>query len=205
MKDVRAKRSRSGSSTRAKEHGKFDVQVADLKELKLPILDEPHHPRLKKYVHDSTKAWSAIVDASDAFVFVTPEYNYTLPPALVNALDTVYHEWTYKPIGFVSYGGVSGGMRAVQTAKLMVTGFKMMPMIEAVNIPFFSQLIERACSRATKLMTRPLPVMLDELLRWANAMKVLVDSRLRCAAPSRKQRCRRPRPPRRRPRSDNGR
>ena len=101
--------------TRAKEHGKFDVQLADLKELNLPILDEPHHPRFKKYVHDSTKAWSAIVDASDAFVFVTPEYNYTLPPALVNALDTVYHEWTYKPVGFVSYGGVSGGMRAVQT------------------------------------------------------------------------------------------
>jgi NAD(P)H-dependent FMN reductase len=82
------------------------------------------------------EAWSDIVGGSDAFVFVTPEYNYTIPPALVNALDTVYHEWTYKPVGFVSYGGVSGGMRAVQTAKLMVTGFKMMPMVEAVNIPF---------------------------------------------------------------------
>jgi NAD(P)H-dependent FMN reductase len=159
--------------TRAKEHGKFDVQLADLKELKLPILDEPHHPRLKKYVHDSTKAWSAIVDASDAFVFVTPEYNYTLPPALVNALDTVYHEWTYKPIGFVSYGGVSGGMRAVQTAKLMVTGFKMMPMIEAVNIPFFSQLIDAGVFKSNDVHDKAAPVMLDELLRWANALKIL--------------------------------
>jgi NAD(P)H-dependent FMN reductase len=159
--------------TRAKEHGKFDVQLADLKELKLPILDEPHHPRLKKYVHDSTKAWSAIVDASDAFVFVTPEYNYTLPPALVNALDTVYHEWTYKPIGFVSYGGVSGGMRAVQTAKLMVTGFKMMPMIEAVNIPFFSQLIDAGVFKSNDVHDKAAPVMLDELLRWANALKPL--------------------------------
>ena len=59
-----------------------------------------------------------------------------MPPALVNALDTLYREWTYKPVGFVSYGGVSGGIRSVQTAKLMVTGFKMMPMVEAVNIPF---------------------------------------------------------------------
>jgi len=158
---------------RAKEHGKFDVQLADLKELKLPILDEPHHPRLKKYVHDSTKAWSAIVDASDAFVFVTPEYNYTLPPALVNALDTVYHEWTYKPIGFVSYGGVSGGMRAVQTAKLMVTGFKMMPMIEAVNIPFFSQLMDAGVFKSNEVHDKAAPVMLDELLRWANALKIL--------------------------------
>ena len=158
---------------RVKQHGKFDVHVADLKELNLPILDEPHHPRLKKYVHDSTKAWSAIVDASDAFVFVTPEYNYTLPPALVNALDTVYHEWTYKPIGFVSYGGVSGGMRAVQTAKLMVTGFKMMPMIEAVNIPFFSQLIDAGVFKSNDVHDKAAPVMLDELLRWANALKIL--------------------------------
>ena len=124
--------------TRANERGTFDVELADLKELNLPILNEPDHPRLKKYVHDSTKRWSAIVGGSDAFVFVTPEYNYTIPPALVNALDTVYHEWTYKPVGFVSYGGASGGMRSVQTAKLMVTGFKMMPMVEAVNIPFYT-------------------------------------------------------------------
>ena len=159
--------------TRAKEHGKFDVQLADLKELNLPILDEPHHPRLKKYVHDSTKAWSAIVDASDAFVVVTPEYNYTLPPSLVNALDTVYHEWTYKPIGFVSYGGVSGGLRAVQTAKLMVTGFKMMPMVEAVNIQFFSQLIDAGVFKSNDVHDKAAPVMLDELLRWANALKPL--------------------------------
>ena len=58
---------------RARQHGKFDVQVADLKELKLPLMDEPHHPRLKKYVRDSTKQWSATLEASDAFVFVTPE------------------------------------------------------------------------------------------------------------------------------------
>ncbi len=159
--------------TRATEHGKFDVQLADLKELNLPILDEPQHPRLKKYVHDSTKKWSAIVDGSDAFVFVTAEYNYTLPPALVNALDTVYHEWTYKPVGFVSYGGVSGGIRAVQTAKLMVTAFKMMPMIEAVNIPFFAQLMDNGVFKSTELHDKAVPVMLDELLRWTNALKVL--------------------------------
>ena len=158
---------------RARAHGKFDVQLADLKELNLPILDEPNHPRLKKYVHDSTKAWSAVVDGSDAFVFVTPEYNYTMPPALVNALDTVYHEWGYKPVAFVSYGGVSGGMRAVQTARLMVTGFKMMPMVEAVNIPFFTQLIEGGVFKSNEVHDKAVPVMLDELLRWADAMKVL--------------------------------
>jgi len=158
---------------RAKQHGTFDVQVADLKELKLPILDEPDHPRLKKYVHDSTKRWSEIVGGSDAFVFVTPEYNYTMPPALVNALDTLYHEWTYKPVGFVSYGGISGGMRSVQTAKLMVTGFKMMPMVEAVNIPFYTQLMENGVFKSNELHDKAVPVMLDELFRWSEALKAL--------------------------------
>jgi NAD(P)H-dependent FMN reductase len=158
---------------RATEHSKFDVELADLKELNLPILDEPHHPRLKKYVHDSTKRWSEIVGGSDAFVFVTPEYNYTIPPALVNALDTVYHEWTYKPVGFVSYGGISGGMRAVQTEKLMVTGFKMMPMVEAVNIPFYTQLVENGVFKSNETHDKAVPVMLDELLRWAEALKML--------------------------------
>jgi NAD(P)H-dependent FMN reductase len=158
---------------RAKQHGKVDVHVADLKELNLPMMNEPHHPRLKKYVHDSTTQWSDIVDSSDAFVFVTPEYNHSIPPALVNALDTVYHEWTYKPVGFVSYGGVSGGMRAVQTGKLMVTGFKMMPMVEAVNIPFFAQLMENGAFKSNETHDKAAPVMLDELLRWAEALKVL--------------------------------
>ena len=159
--------------TRANEHGTFDVELADLKELNLPILNEPDHPRLKKYVHDSTKRWSAIVGGSDAFVFVTPEYNYTIPPALVNALDTVYHEWTYKPVGFVSYGGASGGMRSVQTAKLMVTGFKMMPMVEAVNIPFYTQLMENGVFKSNELHDKAVPVMLDELRRWSEALKTL--------------------------------
>jgi NAD(P)H-dependent FMN reductase len=159
--------------TRAKEHGKFDVELADLKELNLPLLNEPDHPRLKKYIHESTKRWSAIVGGSDAFVFVTPEYNYTIPPALVNALDTVYHEWTYKPVGFVSYGGVSGGMRSVQTGKLMVTGFKMMPMVEAVNIPFFSQLMENGTFKSNELHDKAVPIMLNELLLWAEALKAL--------------------------------
>jgi NAD(P)H-dependent FMN reductase len=158
---------------RARQHGTFDVQVADLKELNLPLMNEPHHPRLKKYVHESTKRWSAIVDGSDAFVFVTPEYNYSTPPAFVNALDTVYHEWTYKPVGFVTYGGISGGLRAMQMTRTMVTAFKMMPMVEAVNIPFFTQFIQDGVFKANETHEKAVPVMLDELLRWSEALKPL--------------------------------
>src|SRR5580698_7853291 len=59
-------------TARAKDHGGFDVNVADLAELDLPMLDEPDHPRLGKYTKRHTKEWSAIGDAADAIVFVTP-------------------------------------------------------------------------------------------------------------------------------------
>jgi len=158
---------------RARQHGKFDVQVADLRELNLPLMNEPHHPRLKKYVHESTKQWSAIVDGSDAFVFVSAEYNYSTPPALVNALDTVYHEWTYKPVGFVTYGGISGGLRAMQMTRMMVTGFKMMPMVEAVNIPFYTQFVQDGVFKANETHEKSVSPMLDELLRWSEALRGL--------------------------------
>src|SRR5450432_1598506 len=127
---------------RAKSHGAFDVELVDLKDLNLPLIDEPKHPRLLAYEHEHTKAWSAIVKASDAFVFVTPEYNYSTAPALLNALDYLFHEWAYKPAGFVSYGGVSGGIRSVQMVKQPLSALKVVPIPEAVTIPFFAQLMD---------------------------------------------------------------
>ena len=67
---------------KARVHGGFDVEVLDLKEIGLPMLSEPNHPRFKQYTLDSTKRWSATVAALDAFVVVTPEYNHGTPPAL---------------------------------------------------------------------------------------------------------------------------
>ena len=158
---------------RAQEHGKFDAQLVDLKDVDLPLLSEPKHPRLRQYEQETTKAWSAIVGASDAFVFVTAEYNYSTPPALLNALDHVYHEWSYKPVAFVSYGGVSGGLRAMQMTKLIVTGFKMMPMVEAVSVPFYTQLMEDGVFKSNETHDKAVGPMLDELLRWTEALRPL--------------------------------
>ena len=78
---------------RARDHGGFDVVVADLAELRLPLLDEPSHPRLRQYTHQHTKDWSATVERSDAFVFVTAEYNHGYPAPLKNAIDYLHFEW----------------------------------------------------------------------------------------------------------------
>ncbi|MEO8503838.1 MAG: NAD(P)H-dependent oxidoreductase [Acidobacteriota bacterium] len=157
---------------RAKRRGNFDVTLLDLQQVALPMFDEPRHPRFGQYEHDHTKAWSALIAPADAFVFVTPEYNYSAPPSLTNALDFLSAEWAHKPVGFVSYGGVSGGTRAVQMAKQTVTALKMMPLSEAVAVPFFQQSIENGVF-TNELQDKPADALLDELHRWAEALKTL--------------------------------
>lgn len=160
----------------AGRHGAFDVELVDLAEVDLPLLDEPAHPRLRQYEHDHTKKWSVKVDSADAFVFVTPEYNFSSPPALVNALDYLYVEWNYKPVGFVSYGGASGGLRSVQMTKNIVTTLKMMPIVEAVHVPFFSQFIDDSGKfAADDRHEKAAAGMLTELARWTKALKPLRD------------------------------
>jgi NAD(P)H-dependent FMN reductase len=149
----------------AAEHGAFDVELVDLADVALPFLDEPNHPRLRRYEHDHTKAWSARIDAADAFVFVTPEYNYGYPATLKNAIDFLHFEWQHKPVGFVSYGGVAAGTRAVQQLKQVVTTLKMLPLFEAVSIPFHAQFIdEEGRVQANDVMTGAAAAMLDELV-----------------------------------------
>jgi NAD(P)H-dependent FMN reductase len=159
---------------RAKEHGKFEVRLVDLQEVNLPVFDEPRHPRLRKYEHAHTKAWSATVEAADAFVFVTPEYNYSAPPSLINAIDFLSAEWAYKPAAFVSYGGPSGGVRSPQMAKQLLVALKVMPIPEAVAVPSFqNQVNEQKEFMATEAQTKAARSLLDELARWATALKAL--------------------------------
>jgi NAD(P)H-dependent FMN reductase len=159
----------------AKQHAGFEAELVDLADMNLPIYDEPKHPRLQQYEHEHTKRWSASVNAAEAFVFVTPEYNFGPPPSLVNAVNYLYLEWNYKPAAFVSYGGISGGMRAVQTEKLMLTTLKMVPILETVLIPMVAQHIDKATGAfaATDVHRDSAAVMLGELLRWTNALKPL--------------------------------
>jgi NAD(P)H-dependent FMN reductase len=156
---------------RAAEHGGFDVGLVDLAELELPLLDEASHPRLRRYTKQHTHEWSALVDAADAFVFVTSEYNHGYPAALKNAIDYLHHEWQYKPVGFVSYGGVAAGTRAVQQLKQVVAAIKLVAVVEAVNIPFVAQFIDsQGVVQANEVMEQAARAMLDELVRVQAAL-----------------------------------
>jgi NAD(P)H-dependent FMN reductase len=158
---------------RVTEYGAFEFEVVDLAELALPLLDEPEHPRLRRYTKDHTHAWSAIADAADAYVFVTSEYNYGYPAALKNAIDYLHHEWRYKPVGFVSYGGVGAGTRAVQQLKQVVTALRMLPTGASVNIPFVAQFLRDGVIRGNDVMQEAAADMLTELMSLQAALRTL--------------------------------
>jgi NAD(P)H-dependent FMN reductase len=154
----------------ARDHGGFDVEIADLAEINLPFLDEPAHPATGQYIHQHTKDWSALVDSADAFVFVMPEYNYTFNAPLKNAIDFLNREWQYKPVGFVSYGGISGGMRAVQAIKQVVTTLRMTPIVDAVTIPMVRTMLDEDGFHPTDIVGASTKVTLDELMKVGRAL-----------------------------------
>jgi len=158
----------------AEEHGGFDVELVDLAEVGLPIFDEPNHPRLGQYVHQHTKDWSATVSRADAFVIVTAEYNHSFPAAVKNALDHLFGEWADKPVGLVSYGGVSAGLRAAAALKPVLSALRMVPVVEAVSIPLFQQfLTEDGEFVPNDQVAGSAKAMLDELQRLTTALRPL--------------------------------
>ena len=90
----------------------WDVTVLDLAEINLPFVDEDLPAGSGVYTQPHTLAWKAAIDASDALVVVTPEYNGFFPAPLKNAVDYLRAEWEGKPVALVGYG-FGGGRRAL--------------------------------------------------------------------------------------------
>lgn len=153
----------------------FEVEVVDLADFNLPVFDEPNHPLMQQYEHEHTKKWSAKVSEADAFMFVLPEYDYFTPASLVNAIQYLSKEWNYKPVGFLSYSiGVSAALRSVQTTKQLVTSVKMMPMSEAIAVPFLKNLVnEKGEFVAGEINEKAAQANLAELLKWTVALKTM--------------------------------
>lgn len=158
----------------ARAHAGFEVELVDLAEVGLPFMDEPYHPRLARYQHAHTVAWSELVARGDAYVFVTPEYNHSYNAALKNALDYLHREWTHKPAAIVSYGGVSAGTRAALALRQVLTALGMLAVGPAVNVPFVAQFIgDNGAFEANEVTTDAAAVMLDELQRLCDVSTTL--------------------------------
>ncbi|MFJ9208544.1 NADPH-dependent FMN reductase [Streptomyces sp. NPDC102264] len=97
--------------SRAAERQDFTTTFIDLADtdLSAPLSSRPG-PAVRAELDKVTP----VLAAADAFVVLTPEYNHSFPAAIKALIDWHFVEWQAKPVGFVSYGGMSGGLRAVE-------------------------------------------------------------------------------------------
>ena len=119
------------------------------------------------------------LDRADAFVVVTPEYNHSFPASLKQAIDLAHEEWRRKPVGFVSYGGLAGGLRSVEHlrqvfAELHATTIRDTVSFHAVWNSFDSDDRPSDPVRAHKAAT----IMLDDLSWWAGALRTARNAEL---------------------------
>ncbi len=159
----------------AKQRRDAAFELVDLKEVNLPLLDEPLPAGMGQYSKPHTQAWAAKIAAFDAFVFVTPEYNHGAPGALKNALDFVYAEWNNKAAGFVSYGS-AGGARAVEQLRLVASELQMAHVRSQVMFSLFTDFKNMSEFTPHERHQKSLNDMLDQLVAWGGAMKTLREN-----------------------------
>ena len=158
---------------RLEARGGVEVDVADLREIALPFYDEALPAAAGRYEHEHTRAWSARVGAADGFLLVNPEYNGTFTAPVKNALDYLYAEWNRKPIGFVNYGSAGGGMRAAAALQQVVTTLGMVRARGDLAIPMIQEHVVDGVFRASEAQEGFLQVLVDDLLRHAEALRPL--------------------------------
>lgn len=99
----------------ASARGDAEYELLHVSDFGLALLDDPVVPGAadRRYASGATRRWGETVDSFDGFVWVTPEYNHSVPAAMKNAVDVLYPEWVGKTVGFVGYGA-DGAVRAVE-------------------------------------------------------------------------------------------
>ena len=143
----------------------MDVTLIDLADVDLPSA----YPSQRS---DSVNAFVRRIGQADAYVVVTPEYNHGYPASLKQAIDLPYDEWRAKPVGFVSYGGVSGGLRAVEQLRQVFAELHVATMRDTVSFHLVGGRFDRGgdpydpdgCNLAAATM-------LDQLAWWGTALR----------------------------------
>jgi NAD(P)H-dependent FMN reductase len=157
---------------KARPASDVSFELVDIADYNLPNLDEPVPPSMRQYTHDHTKKWSAKVAELDGFVFVTPEYNHSFSGSLKNAIDFVYHEWTNKAAGFVSYG-TTGGVRAVEHLRGVMAELQIADVRAHVSLSLYTDFENFSVFKPAESHKAQVNLMLDQVTNWGTAMKGL--------------------------------
>lgn len=156
---------------RARERTGLEVDVLDLAETPLPARLPGRHPARGGYP-EAVRPLAERIGRADGFVVVTPEYNHGYPGSLKDAMDLVHAEWRAKPMAFVSYGGVSGGVRAVEQLRQVAVELHLVPVRDAVTLPMARRAFGDAAAPADPegMIADAVAALLDRLEWWARAL-----------------------------------
>jgi NAD(P)H-dependent FMN reductase len=156
----------------ARKRTDAEFAVLDLATFELPLLDEPMPAQFGPYAHPHTRTWSSAVASFDGYVFVTPEYNHGTSGALKNAIDFLYNEWTDKAAGFIGYG-YSMGARAIENLRLVMASLQVATVRPQVGLSLFTDFERATVFKPTEIQEKNLNRVLDHVLAWSGALKVL--------------------------------
>ena len=153
-----------------------DARLLDLRDFPMPFFDQPLTPAMPgrpAFEHEVVRKWTAAIEQSDGFVFVSPEYNYGPSAVLKNAIDWVYPEWNRKAAGFVSYGSAMGA-RGVQQLRETMIELQVAPIRSSVHIPvatLWAHYQGGDVDAGLAELAAPAGAMIDDLLWWTAALK----------------------------------
>lgn len=155
----------------ARRHGAFDVDVIDLADVTLPAALPPGPQRPDERPH-AVAALSPRLDEADGFVVVTPEYNHSYPASIKHLIDWYQPEWHAKPVGFVAYGGMGGGLRAVEHLRQVFVETHSVPVRDLVSIDqHWSRVDEDGNLLDPDGPDAAAKTLLDQLGWWAGALR----------------------------------
>lgn len=150
-----------------------EYELVDVADFNLPLLDEPQSPMMHQYEKEHTKRWSKKISEADGYIFVTAEYNHSVPGALKNAIDFLYDEWNDKAVGFVSYGSI-GGVRSVEHLRAIVAEVRMADVREHLKLFLGGDdFKDWAVLQPTERHAEALNKVADQVVSWASALKPL--------------------------------
>lgn len=159
-----------------KESPDVQFDIIDLLEEDLPFLSEPQSAVTGVYEQEKTKKWSQKIASYDGFIFVTSEYNHGYPAPLKNAIDTLFHEWSKKPVAFVGYGGL-GGARAIEQLITVIARTGAAPLAApTVNITNVWSAIDESGNVKPEHVTGDKDKLVENLVWWAKLLKPARES-----------------------------
>ncbi|MBF9128091.1 NAD(P)H-dependent oxidoreductase [Plantactinospora sp. S1510] len=145
-------------------------EVVDIADHALPHLDEPIPARQGQYAHAHTRDWAEKIGSFDSYVFVTPEYNGSIPGTLKNAIDFLYAEWNDKVAGFIGYG-IQGGVRAIEHLRLILSDLNVTGVHHTIALTFAEDFEDYTQFTPSDPQEKNLTAMLDELVTQTLALR----------------------------------